>query len=237
MSWWQDFFDADYLRFWADMLTPERTRREAEAIPRMLGLPAGSTILDVPCGYGRLATPLAEAGYRVVGVDYSADMLRRVTGVEILRGDMRRLPLAGPFDAVLNWFTSIGYFEDERDNLAALTEFARVLRPGGLLLMELNHRDAVARNFAERSWFEAQGMVVTVERRFDVLAGRTRERLRWQEGGAWRTREFSCRVYAASEVASMLASVGLAVESAWGGTDLSPFTHASPRLALLARKP
>jgi SAM-dependent methyltransferase len=149
---------------------------------------------------------------------------------------MRRLPLAGPFDAVLNWFTSIGYFDDERDDLRALGEFARVLRPGGVLLIELNHRDAVARNFVERTWFVVEGVSVLVDRSFDPLRGQTSERLQWQEGGQWRTKEFRCRVYAASEIAALLAASGLTVEQAWGGIDMSSFTHKSPRLALLARK-
>ena len=44
-------------------------------------------------------------------------------------GDLRRLGVDGPFDDVVCWFTSFGYFDDA-DNRAVLAEFARVLKPG-----------------------------------------------------------------------------------------------------------
>jgi cyclopropane fatty-acyl-phospholipid synthase-like methyltransferase len=60
MSWWQSFFDAEYLRLWASMLTPERTAAEAAALVDLLGIRAGSRVLDAPCGSGRISRALAE---------------------------------------------------------------------------------------------------------------------------------------------------------------------------------
>ena len=75
----------------------------------VLALPAGSRILDVPCGQGRHAHPLAEAGFYVEGLDYSKHLidkaLARGTGptLKYTRGDMRKLPSrwTGRFDAGL----------------------------------------------------------------------------------------------------------------------------------------
>ena len=105
----------------------------------ILALPSGARVLDVPCGQGRHAHLLAEAGFRVDGLDYSAHLLARArdrgTGptLRYTRGDMRQLPArwTGRFDAVVNLFTSFGFFTDPDDDARVVREFARVLAPRG----------------------------------------------------------------------------------------------------------
>ena len=82
-GWWQSFFDDDYVRLWGvrDAVAPA----EVDGIWAMLGLAAGSRLLDAPCGYGRLTRPLAERGARVLGVDQSAALLAEA---ERGRGDL-----------------------------------------------------------------------------------------------------------------------------------------------------
>src|SRR5690606_23672422 len=121
-------------------LKPERNRSEADEIVATLGLAPGSSVLDAPCGHGRIANLLAADGFRVTGVDLTdlfldrarADAERLGVAVDYRRGDLREFPVPGPFDAVICWFTSFGYFDDH-DNRRVLAEFFRVLRPGGCL--------------------------------------------------------------------------------------------------------
>ena len=95
-------------------------------------------VLDVGCGTGIFSTRMAdELGAEVIGVDFSEQMLeqasRRSTAVDWTRGDATRLPVAdASVDAVVcteafHWF----------DQEAALGEFARVSRDGGLLLIAM----------------------------------------------------------------------------------------------------
>ena len=91
----------------------EETEAQALAAARLAGCPEGGDLLDVPCGFGRHAVPLARAGYRVVGVDRSQaliDEARRRGGGErwpkLVRADYRDLPHADEsFDAALNLFS------------------------------------------------------------------------------------------------------------------------------------
>src|SRR5262249_58079316 len=95
-------------------------RREVARVMDVLGLPSGARILDVPCGQGRHAHLLAEAGVDVDGVDYSAELLararRRGTGARLryTQGDMRSLPppWTGRFDAVLDPFPTLCFFAE-----------------------------------------------------------------------------------------------------------------------------
>jgi SAM-dependent methyltransferase len=88
-------------------------------------------VLDAPCGPGRIAGRLAARGCAVVGIDDSELMLDLARDafpdVRFERVDLRELSYQAEFDAVVNWFTSFGYF-DPAINDALLAAFARALR-------------------------------------------------------------------------------------------------------------
>lgn len=75
-DWWRTFFDAEYLRLWEGTEAPEKAEREVAGLWRLLGLEVGSRVLDAPCGYGRIARPMAVRGAEVLGIDYSEVLLR-----------------------------------------------------------------------------------------------------------------------------------------------------------------
>lgn len=95
-------------------------------------IPAGAVVLDAGCGSGRIFRYELEPGCRVVGVDIGAELRDNPNVGERVRGDAQRLPFAGAsFDAVLASHVMEHLTEPER----ALAEVARVLRPGGRLLL------------------------------------------------------------------------------------------------------
>lgn len=176
-SGWDEVFEEDYLYFYETLLTPERNDREAALLVRLLGLPEQAEVLDAPCGHGRIANRLARMGYRVTGLDKSRAFLERARreaaewGVQVdyVEGDIRRLPWTERFDAVINWFTSFGYFDDEENRLV-LREAHRALRPGGRLVLEMIARDRVVQQVAANGgeW------VGVIERDGNLLVDRTR---------------------------------------------------------------
>lgn len=123
----------------------QRTTRECDMIESILELPAGTKILDCPCGYGRHSIELARRGYNMTGIDlcpqFIAEAREKIYNASVdlccrfIQGDMRAIPVsAAYFDVCLNMFLSFGFFDDA-DNLRVLREFCRVLRPGGKLLI------------------------------------------------------------------------------------------------------
>ena len=48
-TWWETFFDADYLRLWGGIVPPDRAEQEVDGLWKLLGLRAGSRVLDAPC--------------------------------------------------------------------------------------------------------------------------------------------------------------------------------------------
>jgi ubiquinone/menaquinone biosynthesis C-methylase UbiE len=175
-------FGDDYLYFYAGSTDDGHSDDDAAEILGRLDLPPGSRVLDAPCGTGRIARRLAAAGLDVTGIDLSLAFidLARVQAVapgsrvEFVQGDLLRLPLAGPFDAVICWFSSFGYHDDD-DCRRILAEFHRVLRPGGTVLIETMQHDGVVRHFTaapDATLLRRDNDAQVDLSRFDPLTGR-----------------------------------------------------------------
>ena len=147
-------FSDDYPYFYAESIDDEHSDADTAEILSLLELPAGSRILDAPCGHGRIARRLAAAGMEVTGVDLSRAYLERArsdphtpaNAVTYVEGDVRHLPVEGPFDAVVCWLNSFGYYDDA-DCHRVLEEFHRVLRPEGKVAIDTMHHDGGVRHF------------------------------------------------------------------------------------------
>ncbi|MFN8099331.1 MAG: demethylmenaquinone methyltransferase [Dermatophilaceae bacterium] len=119
-----------------DVLTGGIDRLWRRATVAAIGARAGEVVLDIAAGTGTSAEPLADAGVHVVPADFSLGMLRvgvrRRPDLAFTAADAMHLPFAdGAFDAVTMSFG----LRNVADVGAALTEFARVTRPGGRLVV------------------------------------------------------------------------------------------------------
>jgi ubiquinone/menaquinone biosynthesis C-methylase UbiE len=245
-EWWQSYFDNQYLLEYEPLFTLERDRREVARLLDVLGLPSGSRILDVPCGQGRHAHLLAEAGFDVDGLDYSTELLTRArdrgTGSRLryTRGDMRKLPArwTSRFDAVLNLFTSFGFFAQPADDRVVLAEFARVLKPGGVLVWHGGSRDGVMARFLARDWWQTtDGTLIAHERSFDGLSGVLTVHSVWSGPSGRGSREHRIRLYTPTRLAELCADAGLIVEQAFDSFSNKPLTRRSSEMLLVAWKP
>ncbi|MCP4572025.1 MAG: class I SAM-dependent methyltransferase [bacterium] len=187
-AWYELAFGATYPAVYG-----HRDREEAERCLDLLSAldALAEPILDMGCGDGRHLALLADAGRRAVGLDLSVELLGRArTGdhgpvLDLVRGDMRNLPLAdGSCGAVLSLFTAFGYFGDEVANAQPVAEAARVLRPGGTWCLDYLDADRLRRELddgRERTrQREAGPLTVTEVRRLDPVRGAVLKEVRLQ---------------------------------------------------------
>jgi ubiquinone/menaquinone biosynthesis C-methylase UbiE len=245
MPWWDTYFGELYLRMFAAFLTPERTAQEIAGVMTMLNLRPGARVLDLCCGQGRHAVPLARAGYRVTGLDRSTYLLARAqqragrasVSTHWVQGDMRRLPWQARFDACLNLFTAFGYFVDDADNEEVLHQICRALLPGGHLLLDLANRDYHLLHLCPGTWQRAGQALILEDTCFDPESCRFTTTFTWVEGDKRESLTHSVRHYTAPEIRVMLKRAGLLPLAIYGDFYGSDFELDSKRLIIVAQKP
>ena len=207
-------FEEDYLHFYEPMLT-ERTEADVETIVSLLERESGAEILDCPCGHGRISNALAARGFRVTGIDASELSLERARAdaqaqgldAEYVQGDMRKLPWRDRFDALVNWFTSFGYFSDEQ-NQAVLREFHDALRPGGRLILETQNITRILLQPRPQHWLERDGDLMLDEWKLDVENARFVTERTVVRGGRTRRTQFVIRWFSPPELRVWLEDAG-----------------------------
>lgn len=243
--WYQTFFGEDYLRIYAPFLPPERTAREVTGIITLLNIQPGKSILDLCCGHGRHAIPLAQRGYQITGQDLSAVFLQRAEseaealGLDThwVHSDMKNIPYENEFDAIINIFTSFGYLASEEEDLRVLQQVQRALKSGGHFLLETVYQPRVLRAFSPHGIIRYDsGLVVLEERRIDLLTSRNEVRITmiYPDGRRSEHRQ-SMRIYTLSELVQMLATAGLQTRAYYGDLDGSALTMDS-RLVIVSQK-
>ena len=105
------------------------------------------TVLDLACGTGTMTCLLAEAGYEMIGVDLSEDMLSEAAGKTVspgkippiyLQQSMEELDLYGTVEAAVCCLDSINYLTDARALKRALQRLHLFVAPGGVFLFDVN---------------------------------------------------------------------------------------------------
>jgi ubiquinone/menaquinone biosynthesis C-methylase UbiE len=245
-DWYTTFHTGLAAEFWR---AAAATMADADAalVARLLE-PAGpqATVLDCPCGDGRIAHRLARLGHRVTAVDISADEIeyavalarRDGLAVEHAVGDLRALPLAGgSVDAMVWWGNAFGY-TSRADTPTTVREARRVLRPGGLLVLEtLTVAEAfLPGEFGATSEYEFGGITMRVRSTYRVRESRADAEATFTDAdGRVEHREFAHHVHTAAEIVDLLEAAGFAHIELLGPDGTEPFALGDRRLVIRAQ--
>ncbi len=243
------FFDMDYVDY-------------ADDLPALMALArrTGGPLLELGCGTGRLAIPLAAAGYDVTGVDFSPAMLATAREradphtagrLTLVQGDFSSAPLGGPYRLAFIVMNTFLHLLTRDEQLAALRHWRSHLAPGGTLLIdvlapsvqELAGLDGQAQ--LDKSWHDPDTRATVlkwVARTADPAEQMMHVAMIYDEtspedAAVRRTViPFDLRYIWRYEGELLLELAGYQVEAVYGSWDLEPFDSASDRLILLAQR-
>ena len=255
-EWWRELFDSLYLQTDGDVVENDaNTVSEVDLLIATTGIQPADRILDLCCGQGRHSLELAARGFRkVTGVDRSGYLIRVARRrakkaqlpVSFHERDARRIRFPErSFDAVIVMGNSFGYFERAEDDLKVLENIAKILRPGGSLVLDLTDGDWMRSHFEPRSWeWIDENHFVCRERSLAADNQRlvSRELVSHAERGVIADRFYAERLYSADAITALLGEAGFrnvrvhgAVEAMSDrGQDLGMMAH---RLFLSAQAP
>ncbi len=248
-----DAFSADYDRF---VNWQERLEYELPFVEQQLTASDAQRVLDVACGTGIHALALAQRGYDVTGADLSVGMIERARANTAAAGCGVRFTVAGfgelkeqvggGFDALLCLGNSLPHLLTAAALAATLLDFAAVLRPGGLALIQNRNFDAImgdhvrwmgpqSHREAGREWlfvrfydFNADGTLT-----FNLVT------LRRDDGGAWtqQVEATTLRPVLHAELLDAVAAAGFGDVACYGDMAGAPFDpDSSGNLIVTAKR-
>jgi len=243
-NWHREFFDGLALELWRQAVPPAATEAEVDFLVSELGLGPGSRVLDVPCGLGRHALPLAARGLVVTGFDGSPEAIASAQreaseaglALTLERRDMRDLPVGETFEAICCLGNSFGYV-DPTESARFLSAVSRALVPGGRLVLHTGMAaESVLPNFQARQEAPVGELRLIEENRFDADVGCIETRYTFLRGAEREVKTGYQWVFSLRELRAMLEAAGLCLIASYGGFDRRPFALGTPELVLVAER-
>ena len=246
-DWWRTLFNSIYLKTDGDVVENDaNTQADIDLLIASTGITPGAYLLDVCCGQGRHALELARRGFRHIhGVDRSRYLIRLARKrakeanlkIQFSEGDARKVRLpTNSRDCVFLMGNSFGYFEREEDDRNVLACVRRILKSGGMLVLDIVDGEWMANHFEARSWEWIDNQYfVNRERTLSADKKRivTREVVTNTEIGVIADQFYAERLYHFDEIAAILKELGFkkvknaaSVESkSTRGQDLGMMAH------------
>lgn len=243
-DWWKKSFDKDYFDFLSELLPPARSKKEVCFAIKTLNLRKGKEVLDVPCGYGRHSFFLGKNGIYTVGVDYSSFLIQKARErcrdvsryTKFRQADLRNISYKNRFHAIVNFFSSFGYFND-KENEKLLRVFHNALKEKGRLLLDLpNTSRLIKRIPTEEKFTTSSGYLcdevtglnakqMTASLRFTIIRGKKKRVIRGK-----------LRLYTFPEIERILSTAGFKKISVAGDFSGKPYSLKSPQMIIIAQK-
>lgn len=243
-AWYVDFFHGFALDFWSSLIPAEITRTEADFLEGLFSAERHGTLLDVPCGDGRLSLELAGRGFRCTGVDIAERYIEEASGkagllglpAGFIRADMASMELSGPFSGAFCWGNSFGYLGRDACH-GFLCRIARSLQAGSRFVIDTSMAaECILPNLEKQAWYEAGGIRMSLKNRYQVSTGCLETDYIFERGPEVERRTARHFVFTSAEILRMLEKAGLRALEMFSGTDRGSFRVGAPRLIVVAAR-
>jgi cyclopropane fatty-acyl-phospholipid synthase-like methyltransferase len=256
-NWYENFFHGVPLDLWRKVISPEQTKSEADFLVKAFDCNAGSHLLDVPCGNGRLSLELASRGYRVTGVDISEEFIEEARAsvrgttdqppataggsdspapVEFLLGNMRHIAGEAIYDGAYCFGNSFGFLA-YADMESFLGGVARALKPGARFVIETGMAaESALTKFETEASHQIEDILLTIKEQYLAEESCIDTEYIFEQNGKTESRLAKHWIYTAAEIRRMLERAGFEVLNLYGSLNFEPYLLGSDELFVIARK-
>ncbi len=239
-DWFASWFDTSYYHILYNYRDQKEARLFMANLVAFLGLKKNDLILDLACGKGRHSLFLNSLGFDVVGSDLSQNSIDYANEfsnetLRFVQRDMRE-SLKLKYDAILNLFTSFGYFEDDNDDIQVLTNIKNGLKSeNSVAVIDFLNVDKAVRQLVKEETIIRKDIHFNIRRSFEnrfiikkIEVVTETEKLEYFE---------RIKYLDLPKIKSYLDKVGLQLKHTFGDYDLQKFDQKnSNRLILIISK-
>lgn len=238
--WYKDWFNSPYYH----ILYKNRDENEAalfiDNLIKYLKISNKDTVWDLACGKGRHSIYLNSKGLNVTGTDLADNNIVEANKssnerLEFYVHDMRTPFRINYFSYVFNLFTSIGYFENKKDNLKVFKGVYNALKPEGRLVVDFFNCKRVLDCMLPEETKIIDGITFKISK--SVVEGKIVKHIEFSDNGNACFFEEKVSLLNKEDFMMMAAQCGFKLESEFGDYTLQPFDpEKSERLILIFRK-
>lgn len=171
-EWYSDWFNSPYYH----LLYSNRNDTEAhffiDNLLNSINLKPNSKVLDLACGKGRHSVYLSKKGFQVTGVDLSLNNIceaskQENSNLNFFNHDMRKVFRINHFDAIVNMFTSFGYFETENENEEVIQSCYKGLNSKGKVVIDFFNLNFVKNKIVPFEEKKVSNIVFKIEKKIE----------------------------------------------------------------------
>ncbi len=209
-------------------------------------------ILELCCGTGRLTIPIAQAGYRICGVDITPSMLEKARekataanlAIEFIEADIRELDLPEKYDCIFIPFNSIHHLYQTNDLLKAFQLVKRHLKPGGQFLFDcfnpniqyIVEGEKQEMLIAEYTTEDGRNVQIKQQMRYETASQINRIEWHYFINGTFDSvQKLDMRMYFPQELDAYLSFCGFDIIHKFGSFEEAPFSNQSDKQIFMCR--
>ncbi|MBI2721743.1 MAG: class I SAM-dependent methyltransferase [Bacteroidetes bacterium] len=238
--WFKDWFNSKYYHLLYNKRDDNEAGHFINGLCEHLHLAPSARVWDLACGKGRHTIAFAKKGFKVTGTDLSKNSIKEAieqneTNVDFFIHDMRRTFRINYFDCVVNLFTSIGYFDNYKDNFTVFSNVHSALKPGGLFVVDFFNSEKVKKTCVSEYTEQREGITFHINK--EIIDNVIRKKIAFEANSQQHTFTETVSLLQLNDFEKFAEKSNLKLQNVFGNYSLEPFNaDESERLILIFKK-
>ena len=243
-NWYESFFTGINCEMWERALPDEFNLAEARFLIDLMEIEKGSDILDIPCGFGRLAIPLAKSGYNLTCVDISERFMMALNkkvkeenlSIHTIYGNILSIDLTGSYDGAICMGNSFGYF-DYKGMETFVKKLSLCLKPNARLIINSGMlAESILPKIPGEKTYVLGDLSMQINNEYIVEESLMVSHLTYKQNDLSEQHSYKHYVYTIAETKRLLIAVDLKIIKLYSGLDKIPYKLGDPQVYMVCEK-